>query len=251
MIKGFAKLQTSDRVLGQIQDNISLALNQLIVEFRPPAGSILAFAGSKIPDSYLPCDGSQYLKTRYPDLYTSLGDLYATQWDNENGANFPAPAQGYFRVPDYRGIFLRGVGNPISVDPVLLGERQTQKTAVLGLTASTTTTTIAKSQWSQNTLTESANHTHTWQLYAYDYSYDGIGTRGNINAATGTADLAIARLGTGYTGPYAMQTSGISVNHVHQITFTGNATGTTTAPTLTGDNETRPRNKGVNYIIRY
>lgn len=249
MIKDFAKLQTSDRVLGQIQDNIALALNQMMVEFRPPAGSILAFAGAKTPDSYLACDGSQYLKTRYPDLYAALGDIYATQWDNEKGANFPAPAQGYFRVPDYRGIFLRGVGNPISIDPVLLGERQTQKTAVLGLSASTTTTTIAKNQWNQNTSTASSNHTHAWTLYAYDYAWEGIGGRGNITATS--ADLAVGRLGTGYTGPHSITTTSNGADHVHGNTWTGNATGTTTAPTLTGDNETRPRNKGVNYIIRY
>lgn len=68
------------------------------VDARSPAGIVNAFAGndSLVPNGWLLCDGSQYLQTDYPKLYAVIGNTYG------------AASPGYFLVPDYRSMFLRG-----------------------------------------------------------------------------------------------------------------------------------------------
>ena len=41
-----------------------------------PIGTILPYAGITPPTGYLFCDGSEVLKSQYPDLYTAIGDSY-------------------------------------------------------------------------------------------------------------------------------------------------------------------------------
>jgi microcystin-dependent protein len=62
-----------------------------------PAGSLLMFAGSSAPAGTLLCDGLSHLTANYPALFAAIGYTYGG-----SGANF--------NVPDYRGLFLRGVG---------------------------------------------------------------------------------------------------------------------------------------------
>jgi hypothetical protein len=76
-----------------------------------PVGTVLAFAGniltsppSSSPASYLDqmgwtiCDGRQLEISKYPELFAALCFLYAKKGDKS----------GTFRLPDYRGQFLRG-----------------------------------------------------------------------------------------------------------------------------------------------
>lgn len=55
---------------------------------------------SSYPDGVLPCDGTLYLETEYPDLYAVLGNFYSQVGD----------PGGTFRVPDLRGRTAIGVG---------------------------------------------------------------------------------------------------------------------------------------------
>jgi microcystin-dependent protein len=68
-----------------------------------PVGSVIQFAGNatSLP-GYLPCDGTQYLIPEYLALFRVIGYLYGGD-----------EATGRFRVPNYRGIFLRGAGTQI------------------------------------------------------------------------------------------------------------------------------------------
>ena len=70
------------------------------IEF--PAGAIIPFAGpvDKIPAGWLLCDGTAYGITGYPELFAVIG----TSW----GYYESEPATT-FRVPDLRGVVLRGV----------------------------------------------------------------------------------------------------------------------------------------------
>ncbi len=61
-----------------------------------PAGTVVAFAGTNIPEGWLLCDGRFFLTSQYPNLYQAIGKLYGGY-------------AGYFNIPDYRGLFLRGV----------------------------------------------------------------------------------------------------------------------------------------------
>lgn len=83
-------------------------VDDLAEKIRVPAGTIVAFAGTVVPDGYLLCDGSDILKAKYPRLYKAIGDFY--------GAN-----DTHFRLPDLRDRFIQGgsMPNPKSQEPSL------------------------------------------------------------------------------------------------------------------------------------
>jgi hypothetical protein len=75
-----------------------------------PTGSVIAMAGPTCPSGSLPADGTAYAATTYPALCAAIG--------NANGGNSSAGCgSGSFRVPDYRGQFLRGVSGASGRDP--------------------------------------------------------------------------------------------------------------------------------------
>ena len=86
-----------------------------------PAGSILPFAGSVVPEGYLLCDGSS-IDAVSNNKYTSL-------W-NAIGTTYGGLAKSNFSVPNLRGYFLRGSSDLNSV-----GIFQSDATAVNGLSA--------------------------------------------------------------------------------------------------------------------
>lgn len=71
-----------------------------------PIGSVVAFAGATAPANWLTCDGSQVKVSDYPELFAAI--LFA------HGGG---PDQDTFRLPDYRGRFLRGVDAGSNRDP--------------------------------------------------------------------------------------------------------------------------------------
>lgn len=97
--------------------------------FGLPAGCVIAFAGevSAIGAPLAPylldlerwgwmvCDGRQLAISQYPELFAVLGFRYVHDGESTDLPTDPqAAAAARFRVPDYRGYFLRGVGG---VDP--------------------------------------------------------------------------------------------------------------------------------------
>lgn len=71
-----------------------------------PVGSLLPFPKGEVPPGFLEVDGSTQSATVYPELAAYLGTTY-------NKGDEPA---GYFRLPDYRGEFLRGWDHDRGVD---------------------------------------------------------------------------------------------------------------------------------------
>lgn len=69
-----------------------------------PVGGILPWPTDVAPANYLPCEGGYYSNTTYATLYAVLGTRYGA-------------GSGTFRVPDYRGYFLRGWSHTSGVDP--------------------------------------------------------------------------------------------------------------------------------------
>jgi microcystin-dependent protein len=89
------------------------AISQVNASSQSPirAGIIMPFAGSSTPTGWLDCDGTIYSQAQYPQLYAALGATWATCTNPLTGlAHSPAPTAGNFRVPDLRGVFLRGEG---------------------------------------------------------------------------------------------------------------------------------------------
>jgi microcystin-dependent protein len=72
-----------------------------------PVGTVVAWAGVTAPtpaSGWLPCDGTEYLRTGYPALFAAL----STTWGYTDAAKF--------RVPDLTGQFLRGWDSAGTVD---------------------------------------------------------------------------------------------------------------------------------------
>lgn len=75
------------------------------------AGIIMPFAGSEIPTGWLECDGSTKSQSLYHQLYAAIGSTWATCAKQDGtGGSYSSPSAGTFRVPDLRGVFLRGAG---------------------------------------------------------------------------------------------------------------------------------------------
>ena len=72
-----------------------------------PVGTIIAWSGTKAPVGYLECAGQIFSQNTYPDLFAILGHLYdgTAQLDSYQ-----------FKLPDYRGEFLRGWDHGRGID---------------------------------------------------------------------------------------------------------------------------------------
>ncbi|MEN5239105.1 phage tail protein [Pseudomonas sp. TWI923] len=72
-----------------------------------PVGAVVAFPMTQVPTGFLELNGTPKSIAMYPALATYLGTKY-NKGDEE---------PGYFRLPDYRGEFLRGLDNGRGLDP--------------------------------------------------------------------------------------------------------------------------------------
>jgi microcystin-dependent protein len=232
---------------GDIEGNIANQVDLLaaLTSVLVPAGTVMPFAGAAAPTGYLLCNGSAISRTTYAALFAVLGTTYDTQYNEVTGTTWAAPAGTDFRVPDYRGSFLRGVGTPSGLDAVTLAGRQAQKTAKNGVSATT-------------------NIGHSHSLGTTNVSLAG-GTAASAGAhnhglhaqspASGLGSGAVAASNAGGTGWYPSEISTEGA-HTHTVSGTTNIDHshtlgiTNVSATVSGDNETRPMNKGVNYIIK-
>ena len=108
--KGIIRVATVDEVLDGGDDDLAVspsALKQTLPQLgvSNPPGSVIAYAGTEVPGGYLHCDGKQYDRLAYPELYDAIKETYGG-----NGV-------GQFNVPDLRGEFIRGWGELKSTDP--------------------------------------------------------------------------------------------------------------------------------------
>jgi len=170
-----------------------------------PPGSVMTFAGTSLPLGWLWCDGTEYDKTTYPRLSTAIGTAHGT-----------SNAATKFRVPDYRGRFLRGLDGAAGRDPDK-SSRNAMNSG--GLTANN----IGTVQWDsiQGHKHIDSGHNHG---ASRDQGLHGLpGDYGNYSAQN-VSDIGYANLGnpsdSGYGAP--------------RYTF-----------------ETRPINAYVNWIIKY
>lgn len=177
-----------------------------------PAGTIFPFAGpkTKIPAGYLACDGTLYNSSDYPALFNVIG----TGWGG---------SVSQFRVPDFRGMFLRGVSEGSTRDEDKTTRAASNTGGNTGNEVGSIQTEGTRSHNHTGTTSTDGAHTHTWN---YGTEGDDSGDGGSHNEFTTVG---------GSSNP--MSTNG---NHSH--TFTTNNT---------GGNETRPDNAYVYYIIKY
>jgi microcystin-dependent protein len=136
-----------------------------------PSGSITMFGGTAAPMGYLLCDGTAYSRTTYAALFTAIGTAYGV-----------GDGSTTFNVPDFRGIFPRGVDNGAGNDPDTLS-----RTAVNGGNSGDNVGSLQQNAYPV--------HSHSTSLYADFTTPNGSG--GSINWFAGDS----------LSGPYAEGTS--------------------------------------------
>ena len=214
-----------------------------------PSGTVCSSTKATPPSGWLACDGTAYNQSDYPELYAVLLSTYNTQINPTTGVAWTAPSASQFRVPDYRGTFLRGVGTPSGLDAVTLGGFQSQKTKPNGLAGTaagqTLGTTNVSGVVSGATTTAAPIHGHPQYVSAND------NTGGGAIRQDWDGDFSnLARISQGY-----IYTGGMNSNasHTHPVSATTDIAHThpsASSLTITGDNETRPSNAGVLYFIK-
>lgn len=197
-----AKLATSEWVRGLVQSQLASFLSSLSI-VKP--GSILAYAGYAAPAGYFLCHGQVLTVFAYQELFAVIGNFY-----NPYGVVVP---EGYFYIPDLRGVYLGMSGTNISstYSPGL-------STAVLSGPAN-----LGIFQLQQTVFVD---HTHT----------------ANYPSNTDTANT------TGVDPQKSFYRSGSTQQNV-----TSTATNIATTPNAytTVGNILRPTTVGINYIIKY
>lgn len=97
-----------------------------------PIGSVIAYAGAILPtqpdgsypagsgsgdvpqnpiqdQGWMVCDGRSLFIIEYPQLFSALGYLYGSE-DADTGIAGVPSTKSKFKIPDMRGLFLRGIG---------------------------------------------------------------------------------------------------------------------------------------------
>lgn len=97
----FTSCSVGDRVAMINQDSRFYILGVLGGANR--AGIIYPFGGTVVPDGFLACDGSSYLRSDYPKLFGVIGTSYGSV------------DSSHFNVPDLRGSFALGAGEDYGV----------------------------------------------------------------------------------------------------------------------------------------
>lgn len=205
-----------------------------------PSGGLVAFAGSSVPTGWLTCDGTAVSRTTYAALFASIG----TTWGVGDGSTT-------FNLPQLGGRFLRGAGaitDGQGGDTVALGAFQDDETAPNGLSNSTSAVsgiagTNGTSSISGSTGGETG-HSHS----SNSATYNGVsGT--TIGGSNPDVDYVNRNTNPG-TGGSSGHTHGSISGTAAAQAWSQSGTGTAATQTISGDNETRPKSYGVNYIIK-
>lgn len=138
-------------------------------------GSVFPYLNGTTPPNCLPCDGSEHLKTDYPNLYALLDAAFIVDADT-------------FKTPDLRGATVIGVGEAISGTIYAVGE-----------IGGTEQVTLITAQIPAHTHTDSG-HFHTSDTTVPAPTLVGeipspLGGSASIPTVTGTASANITSTG--------------------------------------------------------
>lgn len=190
-----------------------------------PVGAVVAYAGTlgaplpstaspttKLPKGeqdhtiepieawgWMLCDGRELVASEYPHLFAALGHLYGASDDKDKTK---------FRIPDYRGYFLRCIDAGADRD-----KDKGERTPPAGSSEE-----------------EQVGSTQEYALQSHKHSY----TKPN-DAVT----------------PYGSDGGASAVPSVSMNECTGDPKDTCTTDVRVSENETRPMNIYVNYIIKF
>lgn len=178
-----------------------------------PIGTIQAFAGDtlKIPKGWILCRGQKLNKYDFPQ-YTDLYDVIGNYWGGSSGSDF--------KLPDFRGMFLRGAGT------------NGNKTMANG-------SNYSGGNLANYSLDQYQGHFHSINDPGHAHNVDNTSVP---NAAGGRQWNLIS--GTPYT---TTNTSSVNVTNITVTSSINDGTNGTPRVGL----ETNPTSYSINYIIKY
>jgi microcystin-dependent protein len=202
-------------VADQTASQIAGGASQLV-----PSGVVMAFAGATAPTGWLLCGGALISRTTYPDLFAAIGTAHGS-----------GDGSTTFALPNYSGRFLRGRANGSANDP----DRASRTAAATGGATGDNVgsvqgnaTTRPTNAFTSGAMSANASHSH---------NFNAAGTLKPVSLISGGGSFGFAAAGGSDQFQYPTSTAGSSIDHTHTVTGGG-------------DNETRPLNAYVNYIIK-
>ena len=187
-----------------------------------PAGAILAFGGAIAPTGWLLCNGAAISRVTYLNLFNAIGTAH--------GYGDNVPTTGTFNLPDYRGRFIRGVDGAVTRDPDRAGRTAANTGGNTGDNVGSIQPYAAArptSAFTSGAMSANSTHSHVQQFTSAGGGTP-VGWGGNSTFSTWAA---------GTVNNTNMSSAMADISHTHTIT-------------AGGDNETRPLNAYVNYIIK-
>jgi len=165
--------EISDTEWDDLQAYIDNAYRELML---PVIGQVIAYVTADPPTNVLPCDGSQYLRTDYPELYAILDSAFIVDAD-------------HFAVPDLMGRVIVGAGSGSG-----LTARAVDDSGGLESVELTTGTLPSHSHSSVNHSHSDTGHTH-----AYVPAVASLVTSGELPIPIGAAIPGVASTGVGFS----------------------------------------------------
>jgi len=213
--------------------------------FNTPVGSVTMWAGrdAPLPVNWAICNGTAVLKSTYPVLFTAIGNHWGIPKD-DTGAILDANL--YFKLPDLRGMFIRGAYSNISGrQPYDGGDPSSDRSSRKDFDGATPSGFDYNQPGSyEHSSTSVSSHTHEVKTKKRGFTGDQNGS-GDGPTGRGTHDHKTS--------------SGTNVFAAECRTFNGNANNPsiydydvtiTSETSSTVTDETRPVNAYLYYIIR-
>lgn len=191
-------------VLPGVPTSALQAATKSYVDLGSPAGIIAPFAGTSAPSGWLTCEGQAVSQTTYAALYAAIGATWNTGGEGV----------GNFRLPDLRGVFLRGTGT----------NGTGSSSGAVGPSVGTYAGDTFQGHWHS---VNDPGHVHTFAGASYNYADTLNGTQPFANTGYGTSTNS--------------STTGLTV----RAPSTDGTNGTPQTGT-----ETKPKNYGILYIIK-
>lgn len=197
-----------------------------------PVGTVVAYSGvinSKVREllyqsRWLVCDGSALSIAKYPALYTTIKDIYGNSTTAET-----------FNIPDFRGVFLRGLDAGKQIDPNrLLGSYQADQNQSHNHIGHIKEGGLHTHEGQTKT---GGAHQHRLQANGYWFTAKNYNERRAItNEIDDNQEYWTTEDGT-HSHAFHIDTSG---SHSHELTIDAS-----------GGDESRPKNYPVTYLIRF
>ncbi len=209
-----------------------------------PVGTIIVSAqnSATAPRGYVACDGATYSRSaaQFADLVAAIGSA----WGNNNN-----PATD-FKVPDLRGVFLRGVDGGRNYDP----DRNGRTASNTGGNSGDAVGSYQDGAFSQHNHTiDASGNTGTAGSHNHASSpgtFTPYGQWGLIRSSDSTSNSTAQSSGNKSNG----QPEITNYNNLKNIPFDGDHSHTyviSGTSGSTGAGETRPKNVAVYYFIKY